>query len=211
MTSQQGPVEADRAGEAVQEQILRHFQGVADCLRDGKPEAAEFHYRAMLAFETGALELFWYRNQRKWEEEKRFFLRYNNDHVAARFAHDRPGTILLLLPFCLQMTACPHRIVWDTSHCKRCGACPVGEILEIAEKKGADVRVAIRGIFAPKFIREVRPDLTIAVACSDELFQGVLRVPEMPCYTVLNEQPEGYCINTEVDLERVAAAFGLFT
>ena len=211
MTSQHEPAQPSRADEAEQLEIMRRFQALADDLRSGKPEEAEAHYLALLKFDTEALELFWYRKQRKLEEEKRLFLRFNNDHVAARFAKNKPGTILLLLPFCLQMTSCPHRIVWDTDHCKRCGACPVGEILEIAEARGADVRVAIRGIFAPKFIREVKPDLTIAVACSDELFQGLLRVPEMPCYAVLNEQPEGYCINTDVDLERVAAAFELFS
>jgi hypothetical protein len=211
MMSQVNHAEAAAVDQGMQQEIKSRFMALADCLRSGKPEQADEHYQALLTFNPEALELFWYRNQRKWEEEKRLFLRFNNDHVAARFADHKPQNILLLLPFCLQMTSCPHRIVWDTDHCQRCGACPVGEVLELAELKGADVRVAIRGIFAPKFIRELRPDLTIAVACSDELFQGVLRVTEMPCYAVLNEQPEGYCINTEVDLERVAAAFKLFT
>jgi hypothetical protein len=70
--------------------------------------------------------------------------------------------------------------------------------------------VAIRGAFAPKLIREVDPDLTIAVACEDELLLGIFRVPDKACYAILNERPEGPCVNTGVDLERVEGAFRLF-
>jgi hypothetical protein len=211
-----------KTAQRTAEQALHDEQTFADafgeftaaaraCRRTGKGlDAAGALFERLMAADPMAVERFSLSHERALIEEKWLFIWLNNRLVERHFAERKPRSGLVLLPFCLQQTSCPHRIVWDLSNCKRCGKCAVGPTLELAGRANLPVKVAVRGVFGPEFIREVRPELTIAVACEDELFKGVLRAAGFRCYGVIGRQPEGYCRNTTVAAEELAAALDLF-
>jgi hypothetical protein len=173
-------------------------------------EAARAPFERLMAADPMAVERFCLSHERGLLNEKRLFVWLNNRLAERHFRERGPRSGLVLLPFCLQRTSCPHRIVWDLSNCRRCGQCAIGPTLALAERAGLPVRVAVRGVFGPEFIRQARPELTIAVACEDELFKGVLRAAGFRCYGVIGQQPDGYCRNTAVTAEELAAALDLF-
>lgn len=131
------------------------------------------------------------------------FVKLNNKIIEQNISPNSVKKIMLLLPFCLQDTRCSHRIVWNVDNCVSCGACKIGELKEISHEKHVDLRIAVRSAFAPKFIRESKPDLVLALSCENESVKGILSVPEFPCYCVMIEHPNGFCINTTVDTESV--------
>jgi len=141
---------------------------------------------------------------------KRLFVEFNNRLTERVWERNRPGKVLLLLPFCLQRRVCPHHVAWRLDLCRRCGKCPVGPLLEICDRYGIEVRMAIRSRFAPQFVAEAVPDLVLAVACENEMTAGILRVAPCRCYGVLIARPEGYCKNTQVQIEEVERAARLF-
>jgi hypothetical protein len=173
-------------------------------------EAATVLYDALLAANPLSVERFCLGCERKLLEEKWLFIWFNNRLVEQHFSGQKPRSGLVLLPFCLQHTACPHRIVWDLDNCERCGRCAIGPTLDLADRAGLAVKVAVRGVFGPEFVRQLKPDLTIAVACEDELFKGIVRAAGFRCYGIIGEQPEGYCRNTTVAADKLAAALDLF-
>jgi len=194
---------------------LREFQQLLfDCAaRAAEPSCrseAEVLYRKLLDFDPKVQELFCFQTERQFLDEKKAFIELNNSIVRREFSQRKAHSALLLLPFCIQVTSCPRRIVWKVENCRRCGACPVGELLRLANEKHVPVRVSVRGRFAPMFIRELKPEITLAVACEDELFLGMLRASKFRCFGVLNDRPEGYCINTTVETDAVREALDYF-
>ena len=173
-------------------------------------DAATALFDQLLAASPLSVERFCLGCERKLLEQKWLFIWFNNRLVEHHFSARKPRSGLLLLPFCLQHTSCPHRIVWELDNCERCGRCAIGPTLELAARVKLPVQVAVRGVFGPEFIRQIRPDLTIAVACEDELFKGIVRAAGFRCYGIIGEQPEGYCRNTTVAADELAAALDLF-
>jgi hypothetical protein len=174
------------------------------------PDSLRENFRELLDAANSDKESFCFENSRQQQAEKLLFIKVNNALVEEEFRKRTPRSVLVLLPFCLQKTSCPRRIVWKPENCARCGACPVGDILKIAEQNQTVVRVAERSIFAPRFIREASPELVLAVACPDELFIGILRTPDFRTFGLLNAQPEGYCINTVFNPLLLERAFKKF-
>ncbi len=173
-------------------------------------QAARAPFERLMSADAMAVERFCLSHERGLLEKKWLFVWFNNRLVERHFRDRRPQSGLILLRFCLQHTSCPHRIVWELTNCKRCGKCAIGPTLDLAERAGLPVKVAVRGVFGPEFIREVRPELTIAVACEDELFKGILRAAGFRCFGVIGAQPEGYCRNTTVAADALSAALDLF-
>ncbi|KJR42210.1 DNA-binding protein [Candidatus Magnetoovum chiemensis] len=163
-------------------------------------------YDSLINADEDAKERFCFENKRNFLKEKLLFINFNNSKVKEGIKGKDLRTILILLPFCLQNTTCPHRIVWNVNNCKKCGKCSIGEILKIAKlHQSLNVKVAERSIFAPRFIKEIKPDLTIAVACIDELFIGILRSGSFKCYACTAfkiDDAQGYCINTSLTVEQ---------
>ncbi len=122
----------------------------------------------------------------------------------------KPEEILILTPHCLQHAECPHKITIDVNNCKKCGLCPVGDLLSIKEDRGVELIIATGGTLARKFIKEKRPKAIIAVACERDLTSGMQDVKKIPVIGVLNQRPEGPCYNTLVDLEKVEEALEFF-
>ncbi|HHW13778.1 MAG TPA: DUF116 domain-containing protein, partial [Firmicutes bacterium] len=122
----------------------------------------------------------------------------------------KPQEVLLLVPHCLQRTSCPHRITVQAGNCRRCGGCQIGEVVALAESRGVRVAVATGGGMARKIIHDLRPAAVVAVACERDLTSGLLETFPLPVYGIVNDRPEGYCVNTRVNLERLKAALDRF-
>jgi hypothetical protein len=143
---------------------------------------------------------------------KRSFVAVNNALVTAGGAPARAGTVLLLLPHCLQDTSCPHRITGGLiENCERCGKCVIAGLLEVARDNGLALAVATGGTLARRVIGDVCPSAIIAVACETDLTSGIQDSHPLPVYGILNERPFGPCRDTTVDLERVREAIRLFS
>lgn len=122
----------------------------------------------------------------------------------------QPQDVLVLVPHCLQSTKCPHRITVEARNCRKCGDCQIGTVVDLAEKRGVHLAVATGGGMARKIIHDLRPKAVVAVACERDLTSGLLDAFPLPVIGLVNERPEGYCVNTRVNLERLELALDHF-
>ncbi len=141
---------------------------------------------------------------------KSSFIEVNNQMVRVASYKLKPEQILLLVPHCLQNNKCPHKITVEISNCRRCGACPIGEILNISDKYQIKVGVATGGTLARKYIKDHRPKAVVAVACERDLTSGIQDSSPLPVLGVTNERPNGPCHNTCVDLEKLCESLEFF-
>ena len=122
----------------------------------------------------------------------------------------RPEQLLVLLPHCLQRSACPHRLMHNADHCRRCGACPVGALLDLRDAYGVRLAIATGGTIARRIVVQARPRCIIAVACERDLTSGIQDSYPVPVFGVLNERPHGPCLDTLAPLDAIEAAIRLF-
>ena len=139
------------------------------------------------------------------------FIRLNNDLSRASRITCAPHELLILLPHCIQKSSCPHRLTHNIQACTRCGACVVGPLLQLAEKRGVEAVIVPGGTVARQIVRQKRPKCLIAVACHRDLSSGIRDVAALPVFGVSNRRPFGPCINTSVDLAEIERAICLFT
>jgi len=131
------------------------------------------------------------------------FVEFNNSLVRATRKRIDPGRIMILLPHCLQLIDCQHRVTSDIRNCRRCGKCVISELVVLSQKIGASVAVATGGTLARKLIVDIKPTLILAVACERDLVSGILDAYPIPVYGILNQRPHGPCVNTTVDMEKI--------
>ncbi len=134
------------------------------------------------------------------------FVHVNNaflQSIRKRYPADR---ILILLPHCLQHTSCKIRITIDIHLCARCGRCDISRLVDIADKYHAKIAIATGGTLARRIVLKYRPKMIIAVACQRDLVDGLRDVFPIPVYGVLNDRPEGPCINTRVATKKIEYA-----
>ncbi|MEA1962521.1 MAG: DUF116 domain-containing protein [Bacillota bacterium] len=136
----------------------------------------------------------------------RSYIAVNNNLVKSKKIKVPGQKILLLLPHCLQNSDCPRKITMDVSNCKQCGKCSIGDLINLANKYHAEIRVATGGTLARKWVKELRPEVIVAVACERDLSAGIQDTGLIPVLGVLNCRPNGPCIDTSVDLNKVEAA-----
>lgn len=140
------------------------------------------------------------------EQVQHAFVAVNNELVMAQCRNGSPPEkILLLMPHCLQDKDCTVKVTHRAANCKRCGKCPIKDLLDLAEKYRIDLAVATGGTIARRIVVETRPDLIIAVACERDLTSGIQDTTPLPVYGIFNERPFGPCLNTKVALDRVEA------
>jgi hypothetical protein len=140
------------------------------------------------------------------EKVQHAFVAVNNELVMAHCRNGRPPKrILLLMPHCLQYNECKVKVTGRVENCKRCGKCPIKDLLELSEKYGVDLAVATGGTIARRIVVETRPDLIIAVACERDLTSGIQDTTPLPVYGIFNERPFGPCLNTRVAIDRIDA------
>jgi hypothetical protein len=67
-------------------------------------------------------------------------------------------------------------------------------------------RITNRSHKAYREAREYRPDLLVAVSCTDRLLKGLTKMPEIPCYVVPLTLPHGMCVDTDFSVPHLFAA-----
>jgi hypothetical protein len=140
------------------------------------------------------------------DQVRESFVGVNNSLFRATRKRILNHRLLILLPHCLQNFDCPHKIIADYSNCKRCGGCLIGEIIGIKEKRNIEISIATGGTLARKVMVDKRPTAIVAVACERDLCSGIQDAYPIPVYGILNERPQGPCMNTRVDLQRLDRA-----
>ena len=111
--------------------------------------------------------------------------------------------LLVLVPHCLQLAQCPHKITRDPNNCKRCGGCNIGDLMKLSEELGFIFFVATGGTLARQVVVKNRPQAVLAIACERDLMSGIQDVYPLPAVGVLNIRPNGPCYNTRVDIDEV--------
>jgi len=144
------------------------------------------------------------------EKLERSFIEINNNLVRARKIKVAPRQLLVLAPHCLQYSGCEYKITADVSNCHLCGRCQIKDLLLLARNLGVRLAVVTGGTLARKKVQELRPDAIVAVACERDLSSGLQDVYPLPAFGVLNERPNGPCVDTKVDLERLRQAILYF-
>jgi len=184
-------------------EVVERFLTLVRSMGDGDPAQARAAYRTLFSWPAEGKEELIFRTVEKYAAEKRRLIEFNNRLVLSKYEQKPPDSVLILLPFCLQWRGCPHQVAWRIENCAACGQCPIGGLKGLAEAFRVPVRIALRAAFAPDFVREVRPELVVAVACEHDLLSGMLRVWPCDCYGLINERPEGPCKNTRIEVGAV--------
>lgn len=124
------------------------------------------------------------------------FCAWNNRKVREAFQGRKARKAMVLLPHCIQMAKCRADVIADLSTCYECGLCAVGDVLPVRLERNWDVRLFNRSHKAYREARAVRPDLIVAVSCTDRLFKGLVKMPEVPCFVLPLDLPHGMCVDT---------------
>jgi geranylgeranyl diphosphate synthase type II len=130
------------------------------------------------------------------------------EHDIIRLAAVPAGRRILLLPHCLRHSdICQAKYSKAGLECAGCNAdCAINRLRDAALRLGyGGVCVAPGGSLAVNYIRQIRPDGIVAVACQKELEEGVGSVGEIgadgyrPVIVVIPLTRDG-CVDTEVEL-----------
>jgi len=140
------------------------------------------------------------------ERVQQSFIELNNHLVRSNNHRTLPGKLLILLPHCIQDFDCEIKITGNIKNCKRCGKCEIKDLVDISEQYQVKIAVATGGTLARRIIVENRPEAIVAVACELDLTSGIQDSYPIPVIGILNERPNGPCINTKVDIQKVREA-----
>jgi hypothetical protein len=144
------------------------------------------------------------------ERVQQSFVELNNHLVRSNRHRTRPNKLLILLPHCIQNFDCPIKITGNIKNCKGCGKCEIKDLIELADQHQVNIAVATGGTLARRIIVENRPEAIVAVACELDLTTGIQDAYPIPVIGILNERPNGPCINTKVDIQKVRDAILYF-
>jgi hypothetical protein len=121
------------------------------------------------------------------------------------------GPVLVLLPRCVQRPGCPQPLVEDIENCRRCGECPVADLLALRDEyQGVVMAVLTGGSVVPGVVRRVGPRAVIGLACERELISGIMAVDGRPVLGVANQRPLGPCRGTTLRPEDLRSAVEVF-
>ncbi len=140
------------------------------------------------------------------EKVQQSFVELNNHLVRSNHHRTRPGKLLVLLPHCIQNFDCQIKITGNIRNCKGCGKCEIKELVELSDRYQVPIAVATGGTLARRIIVKHRPEAIVGVACELDLTTGIQDSYPIPVIGILNERPNGPCINTKVDIEKVKRA-----
>ncbi len=142
----------------------------------------------------------------KKESVQQSFVELNNHLVRSNHHRTRPNKLLILLPHCIQDFDCQIKITGNIKNCQGCGKCEVKELIEVADQYQLKIAVATGGTLARRIIVENKPEAIVAVACELDLTTGIQDSYPIPVIGILNDRPNGPCINTKVDILKVKDA-----
>ena len=140
------------------------------------------------------------------EQVQQSFIEVNNQLVRSNGHRTKPNRLLILLPHCIQDFDCQIKITGNIKNCKGCGKCEIRDLVELSEQYQVKIAVATGGTLARRIIVENRPEAIVAVACELDLTSGILDSYPIPVLGILNDRPNGPCINTKVDIQKVKDA-----
>ena len=138
------------------------------------------------------------------------FLHFSNEIVLTNNTGIEKQNILVLLPHCLQNSECKIRLTTEIDDCLECGKCDIATIKAMVGKYQVKTAVATGGSLARKLIKDINPDVIIAVACHRDLSDGVRESWRYPVYALLNERPKGPCFDTIVSVKAIEFAIKKF-
>ena len=142
---------------------------------------------------------------------KQLFISINNIFVNDLKLKVSFSDILVLIPHCIQNYNCNIKVTSDFIACKECGKCNISELKKLKNKYGCNLAIATGGTIARKKVKEFNPKYIIAVACERDLISGILDIKSIPVFGLLNERPNGPCINTTVDISKIENQLKKFT
>ena len=102
------------------------------------------------------------------------------------------------------------RLTYHIDNCARCGACPLKDVLNLRDTYGVQVAIATGGTIARRIVVQARPKLIVAVACERDLSSGIQDTHPLPVFGVINERPNGPCLDTFVSIRRLESAIRHF-
>lgn len=185
--------------------------GLVVHVQTGKPFLFSRRFRGMsVRFFLPVLELVGRLGGISPEDVRHSFIKVNNEIILTEPDRYPPGKILILLPHCLQRSACDLRLSHDVNYCRRCGLCPIGGLLNLRDRYGVHLAVATGGTIARRLVVEKRPRFILAVACERDLSSGIQDTYPLPVFGLLNERPNGPCFDTQVSLPMVERALQRF-
>ena len=144
------------------------------------------------------------------DDIRRSFIQINNELVRSSSFKAPPKRILILMPHCIQRDICPYRITVAVNNCRQCGKCDFNELTKIADRLGIEMTVATGGTLARRVVVETNPELIIGVACERDLASGIVDTYPIPVIGVLIDRPEGPCVNTRVNVDKINDALETF-
>jgi hypothetical protein len=140
------------------------------------------------------------------ERVRQSFVELNNHLIRSNSHRVRPDKLLILLPHCIQNFDCEIKITGNIRNCKGCGKCEIKDLIELSDQYHLKIAVATGGTLARRIVLENRPEAIVAVACEVDLTTGIQDAYPIPVIGILNERPNGPCINTKADIEKVKRA-----
>jgi len=140
------------------------------------------------------------------EKVRQSFVELNNHLIRSNGHRIRPDKLLILLPHCIQNFDCEIKITGNIRNCKGCGKCEIRDLIELSDRYHLKIAVATGGTLARRIVLENRPEAIVAVACELDLTTGIQDTYPIPVIGILNERPNGPCINTKVDINKVRNA-----
>jgi hypothetical protein len=140
------------------------------------------------------------------ERVRQSFVELNNHLIRSNSHRVRPDKLLILLPHCIQDFDCEIKITGNIRNCRGCGKCEIKDLVELSDQYGLKIAVATGGTLARRIVLENRPEAIVAVACELDLTTGIQDAYPIPVIGILNERPNGPCINTRADIEKVRRA-----
>jgi uncharacterized protein len=140
------------------------------------------------------------------EKVQQSFIELNNHLVRSNTHRTRPNNVLILLPHCIQDFDCQTKITGNVKNCKGCGKCEIKDLIDLSDQYQVKIAVATGGTLARRIIVDNRPEAIVAVACELDLTSGIQDSYPIPAIGILNERPNGPCINTKVDIGKVREA-----
>jgi len=88
--------------------------------------------------------------------------------------------------------------------------CPIDHLLDIRDRYHTKMFVATGGTLARRIVHQVKPKMVIAVACERDLSSGILDIKKIPVVGILNERPNGPCMNTRVSVKDIEETIQFF-
>ncbi len=140
------------------------------------------------------------------EEIQRSFIEINNQLVLANRHRLKPERLLVLMPHCIQYLHCKIKVTMNIENCVMCGKCEIKDLNELAREFNVQIFVSSGGTMARRCVREKRPAAVVAVACERDLTSGIQDAYPLPVIGIVNKRPQGYCIATGVDVDKVREA-----